>query len=62
MLHVNISHTEYKEAMKRLLDAFPDLSRVEVIIDFGADHAQSKIIRDFVGKIFDYNDVKTPWG
>lgn len=62
MLHVNISHTEYAQALKKLKDAYPDLSRVEIVIDFGADHAQSKIIRDFVASIFEYNAVHTPWG
>lgn len=61
MLHVNISHTEYDQAIKALQDACPDLSHVELAIDFSADHAQSKIVRDFVGKIFDYHNVKTPW-
>lgn len=61
MLHVNISHTEYAQALKKLQDTYPDLSHVELVIDFSADHAQSKIIRDFVANIFEYNDVRTPW-
>ena len=61
MLHVNISHLEYKQALKALQDATPDLSHIEIVIDFSADHAQSKIMRDYVGLIFDYHRVKTPW-
>jgi anti-sigma regulatory factor (Ser/Thr protein kinase) len=61
MLHVNISHTEYAQALKALQDACPDLWHVTIAIDFSADHAQSKIIRDFVGLIFTYHRVNTPW-
>jgi hypothetical protein len=61
MLHVNISHIEYAAALKTLMDRIPDLSHVEVVIEFSADHAQSKIIRDFVGKIFEFHHVDTPW-
>jgi anti-sigma regulatory factor (Ser/Thr protein kinase) len=42
--------------------ANPDLSHVDLVIDFWADHAQSKIIRDFVGAIFEFHQIRTPWG
>lgn len=34
---------------------------VDCHIEFGADHSQSKIIRDFVGKIFESNNIFSPW-
>ncbi len=62
MLHVDISHKEYESALKLLEKAIPDFSEIKVGIDFSADHAQSKIIRDFVWMIFDRHKVNTPWG
>lgn len=62
MLHIDISHQEYSEAMSKLKNACPDFSRIEIIVDFSADHSQSKIIRDFVGSIFEYHNIRTPWG
>lgn len=61
MHHVNISHLEYNQAIKALQDATSDFWHVAISIDFGADYAQSKIIRDFVSQIFDYHKIKTPW-
>ncbi|GAB0174711.1 MAG: hypothetical protein HHAS10_05900 [Candidatus Altimarinota bacterium] len=62
MQHVNISHLEYEQALKALQIATSHLSNIAITIDFGADYAQSKIIRDFVSQIFEYHKIETPWG
>jgi anti-sigma regulatory factor (Ser/Thr protein kinase) len=61
MQHVDISHLDYATAMDVIQKIIPDLSCVDVSIDFSADHSQSKIIRDFVGSIFDHEDIRVPW-
>lgn len=61
MVHLNISHQDYDTATQLLLEANPDLSKIDVEIDFGTDHSQSKIIRDFVWMIFDAHAIGSPW-
>ena len=61
MVHLNISHQEYNTGIQLLLGANPDLSKIDVEIDFGTDHSQSKIVRDFVGMIFDAHGIGSPW-
>jgi anti-sigma regulatory factor (Ser/Thr protein kinase) len=61
MSHINIAALEYDVAIRLIHDANPDLSSIDMTIDFGADHSQSKIIRDFVGQIFDTHMIKAPW-
>ena len=61
MIHIDISHLNYTEAMKLIQESCPSLSTLHVIIDFWVDHSQSKIIRDFIGQIFDINMVSPPW-
>jgi anti-sigma regulatory factor (Ser/Thr protein kinase) len=61
MIELNISHLSYTEALKSILDSVGDIHNVSCHIEFGADHSQSKIIRDFVGMIFDAHDIHVPW-
>ena len=48
MAHVDISHQDYSNALLLLEKSSEDLLLLGITIDFAADHAQSKIIRDFV--------------
>ncbi len=50
----------YENAMQILSTAIVDNS-ISCQIDFNADHSRSKIIRDFVGKIFDTYNIHYPW-
>ncbi len=61
MIHADISHQDYENALKDLRESSKDLSNLWIEIDFAADHAQSKIIRDFVWSIFDDHAVLAPW-
>lgn len=61
MIHADISHQDYANALKDLRKTSEDLSQLWIMIDFAADHAQSKIIRDFVWSIFDDHAVLAPW-
>jgi len=63
MFHIDISHLDYPEALKQMQEVYQkkNTTTIEYSIDFCADHAQSKIIRDFVGLIFDYYNINYPW-
>jgi hypothetical protein len=63
MFHIDISHLDYPEATQQIGKIYQNeiSNRIEYSIDFCADHAQSKIIRDFIGLIFDYYNINYPW-
>jgi len=63
MLHIDISHLDYPEAIEQIQSSYAKGKDtiIEYSIDFRADHTQSKIIRDFVGLIFDSNGINYPW-
>lgn len=61
MVDINISHMNYSDAMNILLKENGDIHSVHCHIEFWADHSQSKIIRDFVGMIFDAHNIHVPW-
>lgn len=61
MFHFDISHQDYDTAMRLLRETYPDLSNIDIEIEFGTDHSQSKILRDFVGSVFDAHGVFAPW-
>ncbi len=61
MFHIDISHLRYEAAMLALLPATIDPAHISCQIDFDADHSRSKIIRDFVGHIFDLHNIYQPW-
>ena len=61
MIELNIAHRNYDEAMEFLVAAFDNLTTIECSIEFWADHSQSKIIRDFIGKIFDAHGIRSLW-
>lgn len=61
MFYSNISHLSYEEAMKTLSEGIIDPKNIACQIDFDADHSRSKIIRDFVGHIFDIHKIRQPW-
>lgn len=60
-LHVNIATNTYEDALILLERSCPDLQSVDIEIEFGTDHSQSKILRDFVGRIFDAHGIFAPW-
>ncbi|MBP6981218.1 ATP-binding protein [Candidatus Gracilibacteria bacterium] len=61
MVQLNISSLEYETALAKLKELVIDPNNIQIHIDFGADHTQSKIIRDFVGSIFDFHGIVAPW-
>lgn len=61
MLHFDISWQEYTTSLAQLISWITDINSIKVHIDFWADHEQSKILRDFVGYIFDQHDIHVPW-
>jgi hypothetical protein len=61
MVSFDISHQEYEEALASLHRLCPDLKKVDITIEFGADHKHSKVLRDFVGSIFDAHGIFAPW-
>lgn len=48
MFSCDISHLNYENAIKELLQSITDANNISCQIDFEADHSRSKIIRDFV--------------
>lgn len=61
MIHLNISGLEYEAAIWHLMENTPNIYHVDCHIDFWADHSQSKVLRDFIGKIFDAHNIHAPW-
>lgn len=61
MIIIDISHLNYEQAMSKLALTLSDPDNISCQIDFDADHSNSKIIRDFIGQIFDLNRVGHPW-
>ncbi len=61
MFYCDISHLSYEDAMKDLSWALINPDNIICQIDFDADHSNSKIIRDFVGRIFDLQKITHPW-
>lgn len=61
MIICDISHLDNEKTIKCLAQAKIDPNHILCRIDFDADHAKSKIIRDFVGSIFDLHGINHPW-
>ena len=61
MLIIDISHLNYEESMNKLTQTLSDPDNISCQIDFDADHGNSKIIRDFIGQIFDLHMIEHPW-
>jgi anti-sigma regulatory factor (Ser/Thr protein kinase) len=61
MFHIDISHLRYEESMLALSPAIVNPNSINCQIDFDADHSRSKIIRDFVGRVFDLHHIHQPW-
>ncbi len=61
MFSFDISHMGYENAMQILSTAILNNKQISCQIDFNADHSRSKIIRDFVGQIFDKYQIHYPW-
>ncbi len=61
MLFYDISHLSYTDAIHRLSGAISGNDHISCQIDFDADHSRSKIIRDFIGIIFDAYSIHYPW-
>ncbi len=58
---VDISRLEYSRGLELLKSHIHDREEIKVHIDFWADHRESKIIRDFIGCIFDNFNIGNPW-
>ena len=61
MIVVDISGLDYQAGLDLLKSHIHDRDQLKIHIDFWADHAHSKIIRDFVGILFDTFGVGNPW-
>lgn len=61
MVEINIAHKTYSEALENIWEQITDTNNIHCRISFSADHSQSKIIRDFVGMIFDAQKIHIPW-
>lgn len=61
MVSINIAHLDYQKALDTITREIHSITQVDCRIEFSADHSQSKIIRDFVGKIFEANNIFSPW-
>ncbi len=57
----DITHQSYEEALEEFKKTLRNEETSSWRIDFIADHAQSRVIRDIVGSIFDYYQLVTPW-
>ena len=58
---LDISHLDTDVALTELRALVDSWDKIECRIDFWTDHAQSKIIRDFIGYIFDTFKVDPLW-
>lgn len=58
---LDITHLSYEEALEEFKQTLKNEENLSWRIDFIADHAQSRVIRDIVGNIFDYFQLVTPW-
>jgi anti-sigma regulatory factor (Ser/Thr protein kinase) len=61
MFSCDISHLSYEAAMEQLSVTLADPEHISCQIDFDADHSNAKVIRDFVGHIFDLHHIEQPW-
>jgi anti-sigma regulatory factor (Ser/Thr protein kinase) len=61
MIVVDITGLEYQSGLEVLTSHIKRKEEIKIHIDFWADHKESKIIRDFVGNIFDNFHVGNPW-
>lgn len=58
---LDISHLDYQAALDYIIQENPDFSHIDTHIEFWVDHSQSKILRDYVGKIFEVNGITSSW-
>lgn len=61
MVIVDISKLDYETGIKLLTSHMQWRNPLHIHIDFWADHQESKIIRDFIGQIFDNFWISNPW-
>ena len=61
MYSCDISNLSNDEAANRLFAAIDNPNYILCEIIFVAEHSRSKIIRDFVGHIFDIHYIYHPW-
>lgn len=59
---LDITHLTSEIAEEKFFHLTPDITAISVTIIFGADYAQSKIIRDLVRSIFDRNAILPLYG
>lgn len=58
---LDITHLTYEEALAEFKKTLDSSEHLSWRIDFIADHAQSRIIRDIVGNIFEFFKLVAPW-
>ena len=61
MVEISLIKKEYKDALKEFCGLLRTDGIEKYLIRFEADHTNSKIIRDFVGAIFDAHKIYRPW-
>ncbi len=61
MIIVDISSLDYEPGIQLLKSHTQWKNDIKLHIDFWADHSQSKIIRDYVGFLFDNFWIANPW-
>lgn len=60
-IHFSLINAEYETALSELTSLINTQETRTYIIDFQSEYGNSKIIRDFVGKIFDAFEIIHPW-
>ena len=61
MVTIDISELDADVALMQLKSYADTHPAIECQIEFGTDHSQSKIIRDFIGYVFDIHHVEALW-
>ena len=61
MIAFSLANTPYEKALAELQNLIVTSRNETYIIDFSSDYANSKIIRDFVGALFDAFEINHPW-
>ncbi len=61
MIKTSISGLEYEIGIQLLQSHIHWKEKINIHIEFGPDHRESKIIRDFIGHIFDTFWIGNPW-
>lgn len=61
MLSIDISSLDQDSLIEFFQASIPDFSDFELTVEFLADYAQSKTIRDGILYLFEQNNINVPW-